>query len=102
MWTATFWKATAERAISTTAQAAVAAIGVTAAEGGSVGVHHIDWGLALSIAALAGILSILKAIGAGAVTGTPSIGHAEILDPWPLYAARARDDDGDGIPDVAD
>lgn len=90
IWTAAFWKATAERALSTVAQAAIATIGTTAA------LHEVDWIMVASVAALAGLLSVLKAVGAGLATGVPSIGHAE-----DLAGARYLDADGDGRPDVA-
>ena len=55
MWTKQFWQAVAERAISTAAEAAAAAIGVSA-----VAIQTIDWPTVLGIAATAALLSALK------------------------------------------
>lgn len=69
MWTASFWKAAAERALKTTAQAAVAflAVGVT-------GILEVDWVQLGSVAVLAGVISVLTSVGSGAITdGSPSL-----------------------------
>ena len=76
IWTAQFWKATAERAVSTAAQAALAALGTDL-----VGVLDIDAVAVLSLAGGGAILSILKSIAATAATGSPSIGGGETLEP---------------------
>lgn len=69
MWTKLFWKDTAERVISTGAQAA---IGVLTADG-VLGVADVDFKGAASIVALAAAVSLLKALVAGkAVGGTVS------------------------------
>lgn len=79
IWTPEFWKDAGERALSTVAQTWVALI--LAAVGGELtGVADfatIPW---LSIAAtglLAGVLSVLKAVGAGKANGTPAVGKAK-------------------------
>ena len=76
IWTGKFWKATAERAIATAAQSALAALGTDL-----VGVLNIDAVAVLSLAGGGAILSILKSIAATAATGSPSIGGGETLEP---------------------
>lgn len=76
IWTAQFWKATAERAIATAAQSALAALGTDL-----IGVLDIDAVAVLSLAGGGAALSILKSIAATAVTGSPSAGGGETLDP---------------------
>lgn len=67
LWTAPFWRATAERAIKTAAQSAIAAIGTSAA------FDHVRWSQVGMIVALATILSILTSIATAAATdGSPS------------------------------
>ena len=75
-----FWRATAERAIKTAAQTAVAVIGSTAA------MHQVDWPLTGSIVGLAVVLSLLTSIGSASLTGGPSLG-GEHLDYQPERAA---------------
>lgn len=75
IWTAQFWKATAERAIATAAQSALAALGTDV-----VGVLDMDAVAVLSLAGGGAVLSILKSIAATAATGSPSIGGGETLD----------------------
>ena len=74
MFTMMFWRATAERCLSTVAQAAVAALAA-----GATGVLDADWQAVASVAGMAGILSVLKAIGAATIGSGdgPGIGHAE-------------------------
>jgi hypothetical protein len=75
MWTVSFWKAVAERAVSTFAQGFLAALPVTA-----VGFGEIDWLAALSIGGVAGVLSIVKSLIANQATGTgPSVIQNEIV-----------------------
>lgn len=56
MWTVDFWKATAERAVKTAAQAAIAlfAAGVT--------ILDIDWGQGAAVVATATLLSVLSSV----------------------------------------
>ena len=53
-----FWRGTAERAIKTFCQSLVAIIGV-----GATGILDVNWAGALSVAALATIVSVLTSIG---------------------------------------
>ena len=76
IWTGKFWKATAERAVSTAAQAALAGIGTDL-----VGVLDMDAVGILSLAGGGAILSTLKSIAATAATGSPSMGGGETLEP---------------------
>ncbi|OII27936.1 hypothetical protein BIV04_03245 [Frigoribacterium sp. MCBA15_019] len=71
MYTPTFWKDAAERAISTAAQAA---IGVLTA--GSIGLVDIDWASTGSIAGLAAVVSLLKSIVASGIGN----GDASLVD----------------------
>lgn len=64
MFTKLFWKDTAERVVSTAAQAA---IGVLTADG-VLGVADVDFEAGASIVALAALVSFLKAIVAGKTT----------------------------------
>lgn len=57
--TSTFWMHTAERAIKTVAQTAVAGLTVT----GVTGVLDVAWSVVLSASVLAGIVSVLTSIG---------------------------------------
>lgn len=57
MFTVTFWKDAAERALSSVAGAAVALLG---AEG--LGLLTADWASVGSVAGLAGVVSLLKAL----------------------------------------
>ena len=75
IWTGKFWKATAERAVSTAAQAALAGIGTDL-----VGVLDMDAVGILSLAGGGAILSVLKSVAATAATGSPSVGGGESLD----------------------
>lgn len=77
IFTAAFAKATAERAISTAAQSAIAML---SADG--LGVLNTDWGQVGSVTALAAILSILKALAASQLgDGGPSLTSAETVTP---------------------
>lgn len=57
MFTREFWVGTAERALKTVAQSVVAVLGV-----GAVGILSVDWVQTLSVAAAAGLASILTSI----------------------------------------
>lgn len=77
MWTATFWKATAERAIKTFCQGAAALL-----IGDGLGVLDVDWVSVGSVAGLAAIVSVLTSVGtAGLTDGSPSLGNVEKLSP---------------------
>ena len=70
-----FWKATAERAVRTAAQAAGAAIGATALA------HEVDWLLVGSATALATILSVLTSIASAQVSDNgPSLAGEQLLE----------------------
>lgn len=67
MYTITWLKDAAERALSTAAQSALATIGVSA-----VDVLHLDWRSVASIATGAALVSVLKSLAVGAAPiGTP-------------------------------
>lgn len=84
IWNPEFWKGAAERAIFTFAQTLVALIGVDTV----APVWGFDWGHLLASAGLAALLSVLKSVGAGAATGTPSVGHLE--DPAPAKGGKLK------------
>lgn len=69
-----FWSATAERAISTVAENAGATL--VAAGTGLIGA---DWIGVASVAGMAGLLAVLKAVAAGRADGNPSIGSLEAV-----------------------
>ncbi|MDT2575974.1 holin [Lactococcus petauri] len=62
MFTKTFLKDTAERAVKTFAQSMVAVM-----TAGSTGVLDVDWVNALSVSLLATLVSVLTSIGSGTV-----------------------------------
>jgi len=57
IFTKTFWAYAGERAVKTVAQAALAAIGT-----GAVGILQVDWQGVVSIALMAGLVSVLTSI----------------------------------------
>ena len=63
IWTAAFWRDTAERAIKTAAQTLAGTFG-----GDAVGLFDIDWSTSLSVTAGAVVLSVLMSVGSDAVT----------------------------------
>ena len=78
MWTLAFWKAAAERAVKTFAQALLA---VMTADG--FGLLDADWPARLSAAGLAAVLSLLSSIASSGVNGPgPSLG-AEVTKDTP-------------------
>ncbi|AZM51432.1 holin [Streptomyces sp. WAC 01529] len=86
MWTAAFWKATAERAIRTFAQALAAVL-----VAGATSLLDVAWGAAFATAGLAALLAVLTAIGAsGAGAGGP--GLTERPNPARTTAPRAPAD----------
>jgi len=52
-----YWNFSAERAVKTVAQVAIATIGV-----GAVGILDVEWGQVASVAALAGVMSLLTSV----------------------------------------
>src|SRR5690242_15041637 len=77
MFTLAFWRATLERVISSIAGGALAALGSD-----WFGVFDVDFGKVASVALLAGLVSLLKALLVGKATdGGPSLGNAETLNP---------------------
>ncbi len=57
LWTREFWAAATERAIKTVAQTIVAVVGVA-----GTGLLSVDWVQTLSVAAAAGLASVLTSI----------------------------------------
>lgn len=77
MWTASFWKATGERAIRTLAQTLIAILAV-----GQTTILTVDWQQAGAVAATATILSVLTSIVASGVGNTgPSFANEAIIPP---------------------
>jgi hypothetical protein len=76
MWTRAFWKGTAERAVSTAAQAGLAVVGAdTAAEMLGFDSFQAPWLYVGSVALGGAILSVGKSLAAAYVgdKGTPSL-----------------------------
>ncbi|GAB3042283.1 holin [Sediminivirga luteola] len=71
-----FWTATAERAIKTAAQTAIALIGTD-----QVGILDLDWSQICSVVATAVVLSFLTSVGSGANGTGPSLVKAETVSP---------------------
>lgn len=69
IFTKEFWTYAGERAIKTFAQTVIATIGTTA-----VGITQLDWLGIASVAATAGVLSILTSIVGDKVAGSGSNG----------------------------
>lgn len=57
LWTREFWVGAAERAVKTVAQTVVAVVGVA-----GTGLLSVDWVQTLSVAAAAGLASVLTSI----------------------------------------
>lgn len=57
LWTREFWAAATERAVKTVAQTVVAVVGVA-----GTGLLSVDWVQTLSVAAAAGLASVLTSI----------------------------------------
>ncbi|WP_406306245.1 holin [Streptomyces sp. NBC_00885] len=74
MFTADFWKATAERAVRTFAQSLIAVL-----TAGATNLFDVDWQAALATAGLATLLAVLTAIGA-AKAGRPGPGLTETTE----------------------
>ena len=67
-----FITATAERALKTASQTAIATIGTTAV------IHEVDWLIVGSATALATVLSVLTSIASGANDGQPSLAQERL------------------------
>ena len=77
MWTVTFWKAVAERALKTFAQAAGALLLAA-----GTGLLDADWVGVVSGSGMAALLSVLTSIATAAMTdGSPSLGNVEEVVP---------------------
>lgn len=75
IWTSEFWKAAAERAVKTFAQAEAALL---VADG--TGILNTDWTSSLSASAMAAVISLLTSVASDAATGEgPSLTNAEVL-----------------------
>ena len=75
MWTRAFWKATAERAIATAAQAALLIVGAE-----QLNVVSVSWAEVGGFAAGGAVLAVLKSLVAANVgNGSPSLTSAERL-----------------------
>lgn len=72
MFTLTFWKATAERALSTAAQSALLIIGAD-----QINVVAVDWLTIAGFAAGGAALTVIKALAFGGKDGNPSATNAE-------------------------
>ncbi|WP_172383606.1 holin [Streptomyces sp. MNP-20] len=74
MWSAAFWKATAERAVRTFAQALAAVL-----VAGATNLLDVAWAAALGTAGMAALLAVLTALGSAKV-GPPGPGFTETPD----------------------
>jgi hypothetical protein len=70
VFTLIFWKATAERAVKSFAQALAATLGA-----GGIALQDVNWVLALSVAGMTALLSVLTSLSSVNVgdAGTPSL-----------------------------
>lgn len=83
IWTAAFWKGAAERALKTFLQVFTAVLIVSAgaeAVGVSAGIFDVDWVSALSVAALATVLSLGTSLGNADFTAGPPAAEVTPLD----------------------
>lgn len=75
MWSLLFWKAAAERAISTGAQSALVLMGTDI-----TGYLNLEWDKIAVISAVSLLASLIKSVAvAGASDGSPSLGSFEQL-----------------------
>ena len=74
MFTLAFWRATAERAISTGAQSALLILGAD-----QINVVEADWAVVAGFAAGGAALTVLKALAFGGKDGNPSAINAEVV-----------------------
>lgn len=77
IYTAAFWKAAAERAVKTAAQAAVLAVGADSLAANAL---VFDWQAMGGFALGGAVLSLLTSVGSGLNGGGPSITNVERLD----------------------
>lgn len=90
-----FWRATAERALSTVLQAGIAALPIVGTITPTTGIADINWLAVLNIALLAGALSVAKNLIVGlSGDGNPSIGSAEELPVEPRRALPETSGEG--------
>lgn len=80
--TTAFWKDAAVRAVKTFAQVVLALMGT-----GSVGITSLDWPAILSIAATAGVTSVLTSVTSLSNVGTASTGKH--VDTVPVIVAAS-------------
>ena len=74
MWSHTFWVAVAERSIKTVAQTAAALL-----VGNGTGLLDTDWRGVLSVALMAGVVSVLTSIGSATVgNDSPSLAGEDL------------------------
>lgn len=84
IWTGSFWKATAERAIATAAQAALAVVGADEL----LNVLEVGWPEVGAVAAGGFVLAVLKAVAANGLTHTgPGLTQAEHVTDGPRHRA---------------
>ena len=87
MFVSHFWRATAERAVKSFAQALLAVLSAT-----SLGLLEVDWVTCLSTAGMATILSVLTSIGSSQIgdAGDPSALRTSPPAPSPTSAPNAE------------
>ena len=73
MFTLAFWRATAERAISTAAQSALLILGAD-----QINVVSVEWPVVVGFAAGGAALTVIKALAFGLKDGNPSAINAEV------------------------
>lgn len=101
----TFWAGTAERAVKTLAQAALAMIGTNA-----VAITHLDWANILAVAATAAVVSILTSLATPETAAVLKDVRVEMVaapTPPPIDAPDAianlsTVDRSDGLPDAGE
>lgn len=84
-----FWAGAAERAVRAAAWALLASLGVPqVAEGVGLDVIHVGWVSALSVAAGAGVLSLVASVAAGQALGPP--GSPSLVQDRPVSSQLRR------------
>jgi hypothetical protein len=82
IWTSEFWKATAERALRTAAQAAILVLIGDAYESVQLDALAVDWLRVLGFALGGAILAVLFSIAGNVASKTgPSFGDTEVVQP---------------------